>query len=155
RHPGECRRLVETMTGCLQHEKFHVSGTFSAAELGVYGGWVALQDSFAHCQPLTNEQADIILLVAGECFAEPDVRTQLKARGHCVEATNAAWMVHLYEEEGESFFEQLNGLFSGLLIDKRHKKAFLFNDRYGMERIYYYEAPDGFFFASEAKALLH
>ena len=48
----------------------------------------------------------------------------------------------------------MNGLFSGLLIDKRQKKAVLFNDRYGIERIYYYEADGDFYFASEAKALL-
>jgi len=154
RHPGACSRLVETMTECMQHEKFHMSGTFSDPEIGVYAGWVALQASSAHSQPLMNEQADVILLVAGECVADPDVCGQLKARGHRLEDTNAAWMVHLYEEKGESFFENLNGLFSGLLIDKRQQKAFLFNDRYGMERVYYHEAPDGFFFASEAKALL-
>src|SRR5438132_14180120 len=90
RHPGVCRRLVETMTGCMQHEKFHVAGTFSAPELGIFAGWVALENSFAHSQPLMNEQADVILLVAGECFADPDVRTQLKARGHCVH-TNSTW----------------------------------------------------------------
>ena len=53
-----------------------------------------------------------------------------------------------------SFVEKLNGLFSGLLIDKRQGKAFLFNDRYGVERVYWHETKDGIFFASEAKALL-
>ena len=53
-----------------------------------------------------------------------------------------------------SFFAQLNGLFSGLLIDKRRNVAFLFNDRYGMERIYWHENKDLYYFASEAKALL-
>jgi asparagine synthase (glutamine-hydrolysing) len=48
----------------------------------------------------------------------------------------------------------LNGLFSGLLIDKRQKRAVLFNDRYGVERMHYYEAHGEFYFASEAKALL-
>ena len=46
------------------------------------------------------------------------------------------------------------GLFSGLLIDRRQRKVFLFNDRYGMERIYWHENGDAFYFASEAKALL-
>jgi asparagine synthase (glutamine-hydrolysing) len=31
---------------------------------------------------------------------------------------------------------------------------YYFNDRYGLGRIYYYQAPDGFYFSSEAKALL-
>jgi len=36
----------------------------------------------------------------------------------------------------------------------RSYRAFLFNDRYGAERIYYHEAGGNFYFASEAKALL-
>jgi asparagine synthase (glutamine-hydrolysing) len=149
-----CSRLAETMTACMQHEKFHDSGTYSAPELGVFAGWVALEDSSADCQPIVNEQGDVVLLLAGECFADPNTRARLKARDHHFEGNSAAWMVHLYEERGDSFFEELNGLFSGLLIDKRQQKAFLFNDRYGMERLYYHEGRDGFFFASEAKALL-
>jgi asparagine synthase (glutamine-hydrolysing) len=40
------------------------------------------------------------------------------------------------------------------LIDKRKRKIFLFNDRYGLERIYWHKQEDVFYFASEAKALL-
>jgi asparagine synthase (glutamine-hydrolysing) len=140
--PDVCRRLVEQMTASMQHEKFHVSSTYDAAELGVFAGSVSLEGSFADCQPLVNEAGDIALLVAGECFS--DHKTD----------RNAAWLIDLYERSGEKFFETLNGLFSGLLIDRRRQKAFLFNDRYGFERLYYHERRDGFFFASEAKALL-
>jgi asparagine synthase (glutamine-hydrolysing) len=155
RGPDVCRRLVEEMVACMQHEKFYASGSYSAPELGVFGGWVALQDSFSERQPVVSEQADIALLFSGECFSDPHIRAQLKRRGHQLEGDNdAAWLIHLYEERGNLFFEDLNGLFSGLLIDQRQRKAFLFNDRYGMERIYYHEGREGFFFASEAKALL-
>ena len=34
------------------------------------------------------------------------------------------------------------------------KTATLFNDRYGMHRIYYHQAQDAFYFAAEAKAIL-
>ena len=99
-------------------------------ELGVYAGWTAHENSFAADQVFLNEQRDIALLLSGECFVDQEVRSALKRNGHCLEETNN-WLVHLYEEEGEQFVEKLNGLFSGLLIDKRQKKAFLFNDRYG------------------------
>src|SRR5438477_3385323 len=102
RHPGECIRLVETMTASMQHEKFHVAGTSSAPELAVFGGWVALENSFAQSQPLMNERADVILLVAGECFVDAEVSTQLKAPGHRPEESRAAWMARLYEENGVS-----------------------------------------------------
>src|SRR5687768_14417966 len=155
RHPPDaCRRVVAQMTASMQHEKFHTSGTYSVPEMGVFAGWIALENTFADCQPVVNEQADIVLIFAGECFFAHQTLVDLKARGHRIHGEDASWLVHLYEELGQAFFEQLNGTFSGLLIDQRHKKAFLFNDRYGMERLYYHEGRDGFFFASEAKALL-
>ena len=34
------------------------------------------------------------------------------------------------------------------------RNAILFNDRYGMERIYFHESKEAFYFAAEAKAIL-
>jgi asparagine synthase (glutamine-hydrolysing) len=48
----------------------------------------------------------------------------------------------------------LNGRFQGLAADKRNGAATLFNDRYGMHRVYYHESKDAFYFAAEAKAIL-
>ena len=55
---------------------------------------------------------------------------------------------------GCEFLEKLNGWFSGVLLDLREQKLVLFNDRYGVNRIYYHEDARGFYFSSEAKALL-
>jgi asparagine synthase (glutamine-hydrolysing) len=140
------------MLASMQYEDFYSSGTYSVEEMGVYSGWVAQQGSFAAAQPFLNEQRDIAVILAGECFVDPETRTSLRRKGH--RAENSDWLVYLYEEEGEQFAEKLNGLFSGLLIDKRRGKAFLFNDRYGVERIYWHETNDSVYFASEAKALL-
>jgi asparagine synthase (glutamine-hydrolysing) len=142
------------MVGSMKHESFYVSGRYRAEEMGVYCGWVAHDKSFAASQVFLNEQKDVALIFSGECFVDNEIRADLKQKGHRLEKNKGDCLVHLYEEEGDQFFEKLNGLFSGLLIDKRQKKAFLFNDRYGVERIYYYEADGEFYFASEAKALL-
>jgi asparagine synthase (glutamine-hydrolysing) len=127
---------------------------YVAPEMGIYGGWVAHEHSFAAGQVFVNEQQDVALLFSGECFLDPQTRIKLGQKGHRVEGDGANWLIHLYEEEGDQFFEKLNGLFSGLLIDKRQRRTFLFNDRYGMERIYWHRTKDAFYFASEAKALL-
>ena len=63
-------------------------------------------------------------------------------------------MAAAYIDSGVSFVSQLNGLFAGLLVDRQLRRAFLFNDRYSLERIYYYETEEATYFASEAKALL-
>ena len=151
---AENERIVKTMVAVMQHESFYVTGTIAAIELGVAAGWLAHPDSFAASQIFWNEQKDVALVFSGECFVSAETRRQLKENGHSFSETGGDCLVHLYEDQGAKFFERLNGLFSGLIIDRRQRKIFLFNDRYGMERIYWHETPDAFYFASEAKALL-
>jgi asparagine synthase (glutamine-hydrolysing) len=59
-----------------------------------------------------------------------------------------------YRSEGASFVSNLNGLFAGFLVDPANRRAYLFNDRYGSERIYWFAKGGTTYFASEAKALL-
>ena len=151
---ADAARLVKTMVAAMRHESFYVAGSFAAPELGVSAGWVAHENSFAARQVFQNEQKDVTLIFSGECFVAAETKDRLKQSGHVFAEAGGDCLAHLYEDEGEKFFEKLNGLFSGLLIDQRQKKFFLFNDRYGMERIYWHENGDAFYFASEAKALL-
>ncbi len=154
RPPEECQSLVKSMASSMEHESFYDSGMYSVPEMGIYAGWVAHENSLGAGQPFFNERRDVVLLLSGECFVDPETRTDLRQGGHELGQAAGNWLVHLYEEEGDRFFEKLNGLFSGLLIDTRQGKTFLFNDRYGVERIYWYEMEDAILFASEAKALL-
>jgi asparagine synthase (glutamine-hydrolysing) len=151
---AECERQVKSMTALLRHESFHRTGFFSVPEMGVFAGWIAQENSFAANQTYFNEQKDLALVFSGECFADAETKNQLRQNGHDFSEAGGDWLVHLYEALGERFFETLNGLFSGLLVDRRRNKIFLFNDRYAMERIYWHETADAFYFASEAKALL-
>jgi len=138
----------------MKHKPYYHWGSHSVPEMGIYAGWVAHENSFGAGQPFFNERKDVVLLFSGECFVDADTRISIRRKGHGLEERTVSWLVHLYEEEAYRLFVKLNGLFSGLLIDKRQGKAFLFNDRYGVERIYWNETNDAVFFASETKALL-
>ncbi len=142
---------VRRMSGTLRHEATYVTGAWGDEALGVYLGWAALRGSFAECMPLWNERRDLVLVFSGEEYPHPDCAQGLKARGHAV-GEGASYLVHLAEEPG--FPEILNGRFHGVLADRRTGSITLFNDRYGMHRLYYHEAPDAFYFAAEAKAIL-
>ena len=152
--PDECQRLVTAMTRSMMHESFYTSGTQTFGELGIFAGWVAHSGSLAAGQVFWNERRDVALLFSGECFVDAATRADLVQKGHDLGSAGGGWLVHLYEELGEKFFAALNGLFSGLLVDMRSKRAFLFNDRYGIERLYWHETKDATYFATEAKALL-
>ena len=102
---------------------------------------------------LSNEAGNAVLVFSGEDHPEPGTAAKLKERGHSLSAEGPSYLVHLYEED-PSFPAGLNGWFHGLLVDRRRKTATLFNDRYGMHRLYYHESKDAFYFAAEAKAIL-
>jgi asparagine synthase (glutamine-hydrolysing) len=142
------------MVNCLKHEPFYSDGTYINEELGLWLGWANHEGSFADCLPIWNEKKDICLVFSGEDFADRLDIDALRVRGHQFGSDEASYLVHLYEEMGSAFLEKLNGWFSGVLLDLREQKFVLFNDRFGVNRIYYHEDVHGFYFASEAKALL-
>jgi asparagine synthase (glutamine-hydrolysing) len=77
----------------------------------------------------------------------------LKEAGHMFQEIGPSYLIHIAEEDPH-FPAGLNGRFHGLLADLSSGAATLFNDRYGLHRVYYHEAKDVFYFASEAKAIL-
>lgn len=149
----QARRELSRMVECLCHENFYVAGTWEDESLGVYVGWVARKQSFSDGMPLRNERGDVVLVFSGEEFPEAGTVRHLKQRGHQFDEDGPSYLIHLYEENS-SFPTGLNGRFHGLLTDCRRGTAMLFNDRYGMHRIYYHKSKSAFYFAAEAKAIL-
>jgi asparagine synthase (glutamine-hydrolysing) len=149
RAEAELLRMVEA----LRHESFYVVGTWIHEPCGVYVGWVARKGSFSDGMPVHNERKDVCLVFSGEEFPEPGIAQRLKARGHQFDLDGPSYLVHLSEEE-DTFPAGLNGRFQGLLTDSIVGTATLFNDRYGLHRVYYHEAEEAFYFAAEAKAIL-
>jgi|HubBroStandDraft_6_1064221.scaffolds.fasta_scaffold56106_1 asparagine synthase (glutamine-hydrolysing) len=142
-------RMVES----IHHESFYVAGTWIDETQGIYVGWVARKGSFADQMPVCNGSGDVTLVFSGEEFPEPGTADKLRARGHLRHVNRASYLAQRYEEE-QDFPKQLNGRFHGLVADRKRGTAMLFNDRYGLQRIYYYEGKDAFYFAAEAKAIL-
>jgi asparagine synthase (glutamine-hydrolysing) len=150
---SEAEPQLLKMIASLQHESFYTTGTLVEERLGIYLGWTARKNSFADGMPLVSEKGDVSLVFSGEEFPAPGTARDLKERGHSFQAEGPSYLVHLYQDD-PAFPAGLNGRFQGLLIDRNQGTATLFNDRYGMHRIYYHESKEAFYFAAEAKAIL-
>jgi asparagine synthase (glutamine-hydrolysing) len=142
-------RMVES----IRHESFYTTGTFIDEPSGVYVGWAARENSFCDGMPVRNERGEVVLIFSGEEYPEPGVGRRLKERGHTLEGRGPSYLVHLYEDD-PNFPVGLNGEFHGVVVDGVRGTTTLFNDRYGMHRIYFHEAKDAFYFSAEAKAIL-
>jgi asparagine synthase (glutamine-hydrolysing) len=150
----EDKKKIRAMAKSMMHEKFYVSGTYSSDKVGLSVGWVCREGSFSDCLPIWSERKDVCLVFCGENFLDESEIEDIKAKGHEFNKETASYIVHMYEEIGFRFLEKLNGWFCGVMVDFREEKAFLFNDRYGLGRLYVYENEGGTYFSSEAKALL-
>lgn len=145
--------LLTRMIDSIRHESFYSTGTWIDESLGLYVGWAARQGSFSDGMPLRSENGNKVLVFSGEEFPEPGTVQRLKVQGHECETDGPSYLVHLYEQD-PNFFKNLNGRFQGLIADISSGTATLFNDRFGLQRVYFHEATDAFYFSAEAKAIL-
>jgi asparagine synthase (glutamine-hydrolysing) len=152
---GEERRTqLEAMVRCIRHERSYASGTYVNEQLGLWVGWVAQPGSVSDGAPVWNKAQDVGLIFSGEDYSSASEITGSVNGEHVGEPHGPSGLVGRYEEIGLPMLEELNGWFSGLFVDLRRRKVMLFNDRYGIGRIYYHEAKDGLYFSTEAKSLL-
>jgi asparagine synthase (glutamine-hydrolysing) len=148
------RIQLDAMVKSLTYEDFHKPGSLVNEKAGVAVGWVSHAGSFSDCMPVWNGDKNVLLIFNGEVYQDRARIEKLRTEGHEFTTVNASYLVHLYEKQGSRFVEEMNGWFCGLIVDLRENKIVLFNDRFGIGRICYYEDKDGFYFSSEAKSLL-
>src|SRR5262249_46271530 len=139
---------LKRMVGTLRHEPFYQIGTWCNEAAGVYLGWSGRPGAVADGRPICDEQHGVVLAFAGDDFPPAGTADRVPS-----------YLLRQYQEDqtsprSPSFPSGLNGRFHGLLVDRRRQTTTIFNDRYGMHRLYYYESKDAFYFAAEAKAIL-
>jgi len=146
--PEQCEQETRLMVEAMRYEPHYRTGQHNCPELGLHVGWVVPRGAYADCMPLVSERDGVVLVFQGEHFGHDEVKA-----GQANELTARA-VLALYDKWGDEFLTHLNGWFCGVIVDRRRRKVTLFNDRYGMGRVYVHEGRDEVVFASEAKALL-
>jgi len=136
--PPDTVDRVRRMTTCLVHDtSMYSQATHAEPDCSAHLGWV-WDVAFPENAALRWDDAgEIGVLATGDDFSG---RLSLLAAR--------------YAERGIAALRELNGNASGVILDRRKGSVVLFNDRFGLGRIYWHRASGVLHFASEARALL-
>ena len=148
--------ILRSMVTALAHRGPDGAGYFEDGEAFFGHRRLAVIDlSESANQPLGNEDGQVQIVYNGELYNFEELRAPLVAKGHKFRSRgDTEVLVHLYEEEGDSFVEKLNGMFAFAIWDARKRRLLLGRDRYGQKPLFYAMAGECLVFGSEIKAVV-
>ena len=106
-------------------------------------------------QPMHGCTDRVWLVFNGEIYNHLQLREGLEKHGHRYRSrTDSETILHLYEERGLDFVNDIEGDFGIALWDAEREQLVLARDRVGVKPLYFYHNDGRFIFASEIKAIL-
>ncbi len=132
------------------------AGSFSDGPLAFGHRRLAIIDlSHKSSQPMVDAESGLALVFNGTIYNHPELREQLKARGHHFFSNGDTEVIlKAYAEWGEDAPKHLLGMFAFVIWDMQQKKLFMARDRMGIKPLYYAADAHSVRFASNTQALL-
>ncbi|MFO1225149.1 MAG: asparagine synthetase B, partial [Burkholderiaceae bacterium] len=104
---------LRRMTRALVHRGPDEEGYFERDGIGLGHRRLSIIDLSSGQQPLCNEDRSVWISFNGEIFNYLELREDLERRGHVFRTrSDTETIVHLYEEKGLAFVDELNGQFA-------------------------------------------
>jgi asparagine synthase (glutamine-hydrolysing) len=148
------RAQVGRMATALRHRGPDGVGYLMAPGIGMGNRRLAIVGVTNGQQPIFNEKGSVGVIANGELFDYPELKAELRAKGHVFKSdSDTELIVHLYEEHGEALFEHLKGQFAFVLVDFARSLVLLARDRVGICPLHWSRQGDRLYFGSEIKAL--
>jgi asparagine synthase (glutamine-hydrolysing) len=116
---------------------------------------LAIIDPEGGHQPMRDDTAGIAITFNGEIYNFRELRAQLEACGYRFNVhSDTEVLLRAYQHWGDRVAERLRGMFAFAIWDSPRQRLFLARDRFGEKPLFLHQDADGFYFASEIKALL-
>ncbi len=148
------RNRLIAMRDRMAHRGPDGEGLFVDPGLGLGHRRLSIIDVACGQQPMSNEDGSLWIIFNGEIYNYEPLRRDLLGRGHVFKTrSDTETILHLFEERGPDCVEQLNGMFTFAIWDRRSRQLCLARDRMGVKPLYIWRGAGVFLFASEIKAL--
>jgi len=145
--------LIRIMIDSITHEDWQQNDLYVQSPVAI--GRVHLGIINPEPQPIFNEEKSAFIVMDGEIYDYEKEKRRLESKGHVFRVNNdAEFCLHLYEDRGESFVDNLEGSFVLLIYDIKNGRIIVANDRHGLRHLYFTKNDDRYVFSSEVKAIL-
>lgn len=147
--------LVSVMLDAIKHRGPDDFGLLNDTNFSVGMRRLSIIDIAGGKQPIYNENKTVFTFFNGEIYNFIELREKLIKLGHQFKTnSDTEVIVHLYEEYGIAFINQLNGMFGIFLADTSKNEYYLIRDHFGIKPMYYSQVKSTFIFGSELKSIL-
>ena len=146
-------QLLE-MSKKIRHRGPDWSGVFSDDHAVLAHERLAIVDPASGKQPLFNKEQTLVLAANGEIYNHRELRAEVGKGYEFLTQSDCEVILGLYDNEGVSFLDKLNGIFGFALYDKAKNDYLIARDHMGIIPLYMGWDEEGVFYvASELKAL--
>lgn len=148
--PGIIRNAVSS----IRHRGPDQEGVFEAQHVSLGAVRLKIIDLQGGDQPMTFEDAGLVIAFNGEIYNHAELRVELESLGHRFEThCDTEVVLHAFAEWDVASFKRLRGMFAAAFWQKDEQRLVLARDRMGIKPLYYSLRRGELHFGSELKAL--
>jgi asparagine synthase (glutamine-hydrolysing) len=151
---GELRQQVLKMSKKIRHRGPDWSGIYCGEKAIIAHERLAIVDPSSGGQPLYSKDKSLILGVNGEIYNHREIRSLTKDKYEYQTGSDCEVILALYQEKGEKFLDDINGIFAFCLYDEKEDAYLIARDHIGIIPLYMgWDKWGNFYVASELKSL--
>lgn len=146
--------IIREMGDAIRHRGPDDRGIHSEPGIALGNQRLSIIDVQGGHQPFVSDDGQIIVVQNGEIFNHVELAADLAGtRYACRTHSDTEVLLRLYEREGLSFLDKLNGMFAIAILDRRDGAMYLIRDRIGVKPLYVADDGKRVVFGSEIKAM--
>lgn len=146
--------VVENMLLAQQHRGPDSRQVWNDDSICLGHNRLSIIDLSTHAhQPMHSSCGTYVVVFNGEIYNYLELKKQLAAYYTFKTSSDTEVLLAAYIVWGQHLLEQLNGMFSFAIWNKKEKTLFAARDRFGVKPFYYTVFQNQFYFSSEIKTL--
>lgn len=143
------RRMTEVLAHRGPDEERHLRDD----AVGLSFTRLSLVDPAGGGQPLSTPDGQVVLIANGEIYNHRELAATLEPGTRMATGSDCEVLVHLYQQRGLDFLDDVRGMFGLILWDRKRRRLVLARDRFGVKPLFFSLTGERVVAASEIKAL--